>query len=122
MTLIKYFVLSERNLLEIKNQKSLKKANDKITKVKGCLIIKNICYFIISIIFLTFFWYYLSSFCAVYQNSQVSLIKNTFISFIIGLIYPFIINLLPTFLRILSLKQGKRECIYKINLIIQLIF
>ena len=121
MILIKYFVLSERTLLEIKNEKSLKKANDKIPSIKRCLIIKYICYFIISIVFLTFFWYYLSSFCAVYQNSQISLIKNTFISFTIGLIYPFIINLLPTFLRIVSLKEDNKKCIYKINKIIQLL-
>ena len=93
----------------------------KKAKVQSCLIIKYICYFIISFIFLTFFWYYLSSFCAVYQNSQVYVIKNTFISFVIGLIYPFFINLFPGIFRLYSLKNKKvkRECIYKTSPFLQ---
>ena len=118
---IKYFSLSERNLAELKNEKMNKKLFDKQIKVQRCLIIKYICYFIISFIFLMFFWYYLSSFCAVYQNSQVYVIKNTFISFIIGLIYPFFINLFPGIFRLYSLnnKKVKKEFIYKISKFLQ---
>ena len=118
---IKYFSLSERNLAELKNEKMNKKLFDKQIKVQRCLIIKYICYFIISFIFLTFFWYYLSSFCAVYQNSQVYVIKNTFISFIIGLIYPFFINLFPGIFRLYSLnnKKVKKEFLYKISKFLQ---
>jgi hypothetical protein len=118
---IKYFSLSERNLAELKNEKMNKKLFDKKAKIQRCLIIKYLCYFNISLIFLSFFWYYLSSFCAVYQNSQVYVIKNTFISFIIGLIYPFFINLFPGIFRLYSLKNKKvkRECIYKTSQFLQ---
>ena len=118
---IKYFFLSERNLAELKNEKKNKKLLDKQAKVHRCLIIKYISYFIISFIFLIFFWYYLASFCAVYQNSQVYVIKNTFISFIIGLIYPFFINLFPGIFRLYSLKKKKDkiECIYNISQFLQ---
>jgi len=118
---IKYFSLSERNLAELKNEKMNKKLFDKQAKVQRCLIIKYICYFTISLIFLIFFWYYLASFCAVYQNSQVYVIKNTFMSFIIGLIYPFFINLIPGIFRLYSLKnkKGKRQCIYRISQFLQ---
>ena len=119
--LIKYFSLSERNLSEIKKEKTPELAKAIKTKVERCLIIKNICYFVISIIFLILFWYYLSSFCAVYQNSQVYLIKNTFLSFTFGLIYPFIINLVPMFLRIFSLGAKDRECIYKVSKVLQIL-
>ena len=118
---IKYIVLSERNILEIKNQNSIKKANDKVPNVERCLIIKNICYFIISVAFLIFFWYYLASFCAVYQNSQIHVIKNTFISFSLSLLFPFIINLLPGIFRIISLKNKKQNCLYITSKIIQLL-
>ncbi len=118
---IKYIVLSERNIVEIKNQNSIKKANDKVPKVERCLIIKNICYFIISIAFLFFFWYYLASFCAVYQNSQIHVIKNTFISFSLSLLFPFIINLLPGIFRIISLKNKNQKCLYITSKIIQLL-
>ena len=118
---IKYFFLSERNLAELKNEKKNKKLLDKQAKVHRCLIIKYISYFIISFIFLIFFWYYLASFCAVYQNSQVYVIKNTFISFIIGLIYPFFINLFPGIFRLywLKKKKDKIECIYNISQFLQ---
>ena len=119
--LIKYFVLSERNLLELKKEKVLTVAKEKSKKIENNLIIKNTCYFIIGFIFLGFFWYYLSSFCAIYQNSQVSLIKNTFISFAVGLIYPFGINFLPAIIRRISLSDKNRECIYKTSKFIQIL-
>ena len=119
--LIKYFTLSERNLIEIKKEKTIELAKAKKSKVERCIIIKNICYFVISIIFLLFFWYYLSSFGAVYKNSQIYLIENTFISFLLGLIYPFLINILPVFFRKFSLSANNRECIYKTSKILQLL-
>ena len=118
---IKLGVLSERNLIEIKNEKLMKKSNNDIYSIKRCVVIKNVAYFIISIIFLFFSWYYLSSFSAVYQNSQVYLIKNTFISFALALIYPFLINLLPGVIRIIALNNKKMECLYKANKVIQIL-
>jgi hypothetical protein len=116
---IKYFSLSERDILEIKSEKTVRKANEKVPKIERCIIIKNICYFIISIVFCIIFWYYLSSICALYKNSQVHLIKNTFFSFALGLIYPFFINLLPGIFRIHALRAKNKEFIYKISKIIQ---
>mgnify|MGYP002624060022 CR=1 FL=1 len=118
---IKFITLSERNIAEIKKEK-IKNLFDKQTKVKRCLIIKYICYFVSSFIFLLFFWYYLSSFCAVYQNSQVFVIKNTFISFIIGLIYPFFVSLFSGIFRLYSLNSKNKECIYKFSQILQFFY
>ena len=98
--IIKYFSLSERNIYEIKFEDNFIKANDKIPKVKKCLIIKYIIFYIASILFLSFLWYYLSSFGAVYQNTQIYLIKNTLISVGFSLVYPFIINFIPASFRI----------------------
>ena len=119
--LIKYFCLSEKILLELKNEENNDDLNDKGDKVKRCLIIKYIIFFVFSFIFLILFWYYLSAFCAVFKNSQVYLIKNTFISFTIALIYPFLFILLPGFLRFCSLKKKGNECIYKISIFMQLL-
>ena len=118
---IKFFTLSERDLKKIKNEKTISKASERVPSIERCLIIKNVCYFILSILFLFIFWYYLSSFCALYKNSQVHLIKNTFISFVIGLIFPFFINLIPGIFRLLSLKRNNRECLYRTNLVLQLL-
>ena len=85
--------------------------------------LKFILYFIISIIFLLFFWYYLSMFCTIYRNTQYHLIKDTLISFGSSLIEPFGLCLLPGLLRIpaaLSNPQNKRNYQYKLCLIIQM--
>ena len=116
--LIKYFILSERNLLDIK---TFFKDSNKITMIKRRRIFKYILYFIISLGFFIFLWYYLSSFCAVYKNSQTYLIKNTLISLVISLIYPFIINILPCIFRIMSLKSANKQILYKISKVIQLV-
>ena len=114
MIFVKQIFLSEKNINEVKYI-SPYKLNDFVYKVKKCIIIKYICFYITSLIFLLFFWYKLSSFGAVYQNTQISLFKNTILSFAFSFIYPFIINLIPGAMRIYSLKSSKRECIYKIN-------
>ena len=106
-TIIKYFSLSERNIYEIKREKNIEDASDKIGKIKRCLTIKYILFFLLSILFLLFLWYYLSSFGAVYQNTQIYLIKNILISFGISMVYPLIINLFPSFIRIYSLSSIK---------------
>ena len=118
--IIKYFSLSQRNLLEIKKEENFLKSEDKAIKVKRCLMIKYILFYIINFIFIITFWYYLSSFCAVFKNSQIYLIKNTFISFGISLLYPIIFYLIPCLLRIISLKN-RNECLYNISKIFQFI-
>ena len=117
--IIKNLSLSEKNILEIKREKSNSK--EKSIKIIKCLNIKFILFFILLFLFLFLFWYYLSCFCAVYVNTQIHLIKDTLISFSLSLIYPFILNLFPGLFRMPSLKNSNRELIYKISNIIQLI-
>ena len=118
---LKYFSLSERNLLELKEEKNLEEINDKEDNVKRCLIIKYIIFFIISFIFLIFFWYYLSSFCAVYQNTQIYLLINTLICFIISSVFSLAFNLIPCILRIISLKNQNSEVLYNISKFLQIV-
>ena len=120
-TIIKYIFLSERNISKIKREKKISDLYDVSQNVLKCLVIKYICFYIMSFIFLIFFWYYLSSFGAVYKNSQKHLIKNIFISFGFSLVYPFLINILPSILRISSLKGKENELKYKISQFIQII-
>jgi hypothetical protein len=120
-SLIKYVSLSEKFILEIKRQPTYEKAVDKAESVRRMFIIKNICFFALTFIFLFLFWYYLSSFCAVYQNSQVYLIKNVIVSFSLSLLFPFLLYIIPSILRIISLKLKKSEIIYKVSKIIQFI-
>ena len=72
--IIKYFSLSETNICEI-NYISINKSDRLIHKIKRCIIIKYILFYTLSLIFLFLFWYILSSFGAVFQNTQIYLIK-----------------------------------------------
>ena len=119
--LIIFIFLSERNLMEIKNQKTLEASNDIVPKVQKNLVIKYIIYFILGLIFLAFFWLLLSSFGAVYQNTQIIIFKNALISFGISLIYPIIFNIFPSIFRILSLNSESKDmdCMYSFSKIIQ---
>ena len=119
--ILKYIFLSERNIMEIKKQETKDNAADMVDKVKRCLIIKYIIFYVAGSLFLILFWYYLSSFGAVYQNSQVFLIINTFLSSFISIIYPFFINVFPAVIRVFSLGNKNREIFYKISKIIQII-
>ena len=120
-TLIKFISLSERDLLKIKRQPTQMKAKKEAQKVKKCFIVKYACFFIISHLFLMLLWYFLSSFGAVYQNSQIFLIINTMISFTLSLIFPFIINIIPGVFRIISLNNKNKASLYKISTIIQIL-
>ena len=102
---IKNIFVSEKNIIEIKREKQLNKSKVKVDKVKRCIVIKYIIFYVVSIAFLIFFWYYLSSFGAVYKNTQVILIKNTLISFSLCLLFPFIINIVPSIFRKISLNN-----------------
>ena len=85
------------------------------------LTIKFILYFIISFIFLIFFWYYISMFGTIYRNTQFHLLKDTLMSFGLSLIIPFLYYLLPGIFRIpaLSKANNRRECLYNFSRILQ---
>ena len=117
--IIRYLSLSERIILEIKNEEDSVKLAELEQKSKRNLIIRYIIFYILSLIFLIVFWYYLSSFCALYRNTQSFLIKNTIISFGISLIFPLIYNLFPSAIRIHSFKE-KNECLYKFSSVLQI--
>jgi len=116
--IIKYFSLSEKDVLKLKKEKN--NINENKNKLLKLLKIKFLIFFILVLLFLILFWYYLSCFCAVYRNTQIHLIKDTLISFGLSLIYPLLLNLIPGIFRIPSLIKH-RICIYRISKIIQLI-
>ena len=121
--IIIYFSMPQKYLLEIKNEENLNKVKHLVKRNKRCLIIKYVVFYILCFLFLTVFWFFLSSFCAVYPNSQIYAFKNTVISYAISLLYPLVFYLLPIILRILSLKKNNatNKCIYKLSTILQLL-
>ena len=119
--LIKFFALSERNISIISKESNIKKAYEKMIEIKKLLIYKYIFFFSLVIFFVLFIGYNLSSFGAVYQNTQLVVIKNTLLSILISFIYPFVINLLPGMIRIYSLKDSGRKILFYSSKFLQLL-
>jgi hypothetical protein len=117
--IIRYFSLSEKDLLKIKHAK--KKRIIEFSKLIKCLRIKFSIFFIFSFIFLFLFWFYLSCFCSVYINTQKHAINDALISFGISMFYPFLLNLIPGIFRIISLKSPnkQRNCMYRISQLLE---
>ena len=110
---------SVKILIRVINKKTYKKAME----IKDYLTIKLIAFFIVSFLLIIFYWYFLSCFCAVYNNTQIVLIKDSLISFGVSMLYPFGINLLPGIFRIPSLrsKNKDKKCFYTISQLLSLI-
>ena len=119
-------VLTDKSVLEVKKQTTYNLAINMKKKVLKCTNIKLAIFFVLNFILLILFWFYLTCFNAIYENTQIYLIENTFISFGFSLIYPFIINIFPSVLRINSLnkknKSKKNEnCVYTISQFLQVL-
>ena len=115
--ILKKLSLSEKNILEIKKEENMETAVQKSKDMQKCIIVKFILFFIISLILMLFFWYFISCFCAVYNNTQIILFKDTLISFALSMLYPFGLNLLPGIFRIPALraKNKDKKCLYSFS-------
>ena len=121
--LLKLLAIPQGTILDYKKNKNKNDLDKRTKELNDKLNIKFILYFVISFMFLLFFWYYLSMFCAIYRNTQYHLIKDTLISFGLSLIYPFGIYLLPGIFRIpaLSNPKNKKNCLYNLSLLFQML-
>ena len=119
--IINSLALSEKNLLNLKKIKDKYKRDNSSVYLYIFLRRKITIYFVIGVVFLNFFWYFISAFCAVYKNTQVLYLKNCSISFCISMSYPFLISLFPGLFRIPSLKSGNSKFLYRIGNILALL-
>ena len=121
--IIKLIFLSERNISNIRNQTTILQANIAVTSAKKMLKIKYTFFFILGLAFIGIVWLLISSFGAVYKNTQIFIFENALLSLAISLIYPFFINLLPCMFRSCSLnsKDKSCECIYKFSKFLQIL-
>ena len=117
--LLIFISLTEKNVLNIKNKHHYNSAVKEKNKLLKFVWIKFMIFHILNTLFMIFFWFYVSSFCAVYHNTQVHLITDTLISYGTSNLYPFIIGIFPGIFRTISLKsKGKRLLMFKFSLIL----
>ena len=120
-SLIKVLAISENKIIEFKKLRIAKDLEKKRSILENYLYYKYIFYFIFNFILTLFFWYYLSRFCAIYQNTQIHLIKDTVISYGFSLLYPFGFLLIPGIFRIPSLSSRNKEYLYQFSKFIEII-
>ena len=116
--------MTHTNVIKIKKLRKAMKNYESIYNKNIIIIkIKFILFFIVTFLLLIIFWFYLSSFCVIYKNTQIYLIKDFLISFGFTLIYPFFINVFPCIFRIYALKSPKikRKYMYSFSKFLQLI-
>ena len=115
--------LSEKDILSVKNEKKPSNIVKRIIYIKKCLKIKSSIFYFISFLLIIFFWYFMSSFCAVFKNTQIILIKDTILSFGLSMFLQFGLYLIPGIFRIVALraKNKDQKCLYKFSNLISLI-
>ena len=120
-TPLNFLSLSNDAIINFKQNKSNINIMERAKNLLDRLKIKFILYFVISFLFLSFFWYYISMFCVIYRNTQIHLLKDTLMSFGLSLLFPFCVYLIPGFVRIFALSccKNKRECLYNFSKFLQ---
>ena len=108
-TLLNLLALSQDEILKLKKDKNKNNINKRKKNINDNLRIRFLIYFVLGFIFLIFFWYYLSIFCAIYINTQIHLIKDTLISFSLSFFSPLIIFIFPGIFRIPSLSNSRSK-------------
>ena len=117
---LSYLSMTDKHIYQIKHLKDESMKKTIIFQSFKCIKLKLIGFFVFTFVFFAFYWYFISCFCAVYQNTQVIFIKDSISTFFSGLAYPFVVYLIPSSLRVLALKDTnkKRTFIYKLSDII----
>jgi hypothetical protein len=113
-----YLTLTDKHFYIIKQLKFKGDNNiNPIFKILKCIKIKLIIFYVITFILFLAYWYIITSFCAVYKNTQIIFIKDSLTSFLGGILYPFVLYIFPALLRLISLKATKRNlsCLYKFS-------
>ena len=109
-----YLSMTDKYIYKIKNSQPNSK---QIMILFRCINYKLIIFFIFTFLLFCFYWYIVSSFCAVYENTQIIFIKDSLSSFLLGIIYSLFIYLIPSGFRLCSIKSVKMKYkwLYKLS-------
>ena len=111
--LFNFVSLSDRDMIRAKKESDKKK----VDKIKTWIKIKTFILLGISTILIGLFWYYVSAFCAVFNNSQGHYFINVLVAFVVCNIWPFVTSLIPAALRKYGLERNS-SCMYKASKIV----
>ena len=123
MTDTQVYKIKELFLYKKEKENMKGEKGEKVIDILDCMKRKLITFFCFTFILFLFFWYFISAFCAVYQNTQKIFLRDSMISFATSLIDPFFIYGFTSLLRRVSLTRLCRRncccgCVFKISDII----
>ena len=118
LNMLRFLSLTHDSVRDLRKISDIQSAESKSKCILKCIKIRIVLYYILSFIFLLVFGFYVLSFCAIFENTQIELIKSMFSSWLISLLYPFLICFISSVIRILSLKC-KSKFLYMVEKIIQ---
>lgn len=113
-----YLGMTDKHYYEIKALPKINKNDTRVFDILKCVKRKLTVFFIFTFFVFLFYWYFISAFCAVYQNTQVIFLRDSGISILTSFLDPFIIYGFTTMLRIISLSLCFRKrfgCLYKLS-------
>ena len=119
-----FFGMTDVHVYEIKSlakNENNKENREKVINIIDKMKNKLVWFFVFTFLLFLFNWYFISAFCAVYQNTQKIFLRDSGISFLMSMIDPFIIYGATNILRYLSLFACCRKklcCLYKLSDII----
>ena len=93
---------------------TIKRKKEIILEVKRIIKkfkIKITIFYIIEFLIMILFWYYVTVFCHVYKDTQISWLVNTFITIIVRILFDILINSLFALFYIISI-NSKSNCLY----------
>ena len=114
---LKFLLNNKEEVFNLIKNKDKVKFNSIMEKILPKIKTKLIIYFSIQFAFTLFFLYYCSSFCAVYQNSQMFWIYGCLETLLFDAIFSCLYCLLLTSCRLLSIKK-RIKCLYAMTKII----
>ena len=104
-----YLSMTDKHVYKIKNISDIQINKSKIFLILKCIKIKLFGFYLFTFIFFVLYWYLITAFCSVYQNTQIIFIKDSFSSFLMGLAYPFALYIFPALFRIIALKDRNKK-------------
>ena len=118
LIILKLICLTHNSVRQLRKNKNVESAQIESVCVLRCIKVRIIIYYILSFAFLLVFGFYVLSFCAIFENTQIELVKSTFTSWLISLLYPFIICFITSIIRSAA-KKCKSSCLNGVKKIMQ---
>ena len=110
--------MTDTQIYKIKALPKDQNTGEKVINIIDCMRNKLTGFFIFTFLLFLFYWYFISAFCAVYQNTQVIFLRDCGISILTSFLDPFIIYGITALLRIISLClcfKKRLGCVYKLS-------